>query len=90
MTDEFRPHGDPPGDGVECGRRPDGSPSHYALLYETRGEQLATVSRFLREGIDRGERCVYVRHDRSREELLTALRAAGIDVDAALDRKSVV
>ncbi|QSX00736.1 MEDS domain-containing protein [Haloterrigena alkaliphila] len=58
---------------------------HFALLYEDRDEQFAAVVPFIREGLERGERCVYVADDNTVDEVLEAMRARGIDVDAALE-----
>jgi PAS domain S-box-containing protein len=58
---------------------------HFALIYEDRAEQMATVVPFVRQGIERGERCMYIVDDDSRDELVAALRDGGVDVDAALD-----
>ncbi|QLD90087.1 MEDS domain-containing protein [Natronomonas salina] len=56
---------------------------HYALIYEDRRRQFDAVVPFVREGLERGERCIYVADDNTVDEVLDALRAGGIDVDAA-------
>ena len=58
---------------------------HYALVYTDQAEQFATALPFIEEGIERGERCIYVADDNSVEEVLEGMRAYGIDVDTALD-----
>ncbi|WP_226481435.1 MEDS domain-containing protein [Natrinema amylolyticum] len=59
--------------------------NHLALIYENSDERFAAVVPFIREGIERGERCLYIVDDGSRDEVLAALRDGGVDVDAALD-----
>ena len=58
---------------------------HIALIHETREEQFAAVVPYLREGLEGGERCLYVVEDTSREAVTEALRDGGVDVDAALE-----
>jgi len=56
---------------------------HIALLYESREEQLAAIVPFLRQGLVRGERCMCIVDEIEVAEILGALRAGGVDVDAA-------
>ncbi|WP_193570272.1 MEDS domain-containing protein [Halorussus rarus] len=58
---------------------------HFALVYDSREEQFAAAVPFIRQGLDRGERCVYIAYENSREDVLAAMRECGVDVDAALD-----
>ncbi|QRV13419.1 MEDS domain-containing protein [Haloterrigena salifodinae] len=58
---------------------------HFGLIYETRAERFAAVGPYVVQGLERGERCMYIRADSSREEVLDALQSGGIDVDAALE-----
>lgn len=72
---------------------PDGhdhTADHLALVYDGVDEQFATVVPFLRRGLERDERCVYVADDTSRDAVLAALRDGGIDVDDALDEDALV
>ncbi|WP_254537771.1 MEDS domain-containing protein [Halomarina litorea] len=64
---------------------PSGPTNHLALVFETPREQLAGVIPFVRAGLNRGERVMYVAHETPRDSLLTSFREAGIDVDAALE-----
>ncbi|WP_320443097.1 MEDS domain-containing protein [Halosolutus halophilus] len=57
---------------------------HFALIYDSREEQLAAAIPFIRQGLERGERCLYITHENSRDEIVAAMRAFDIDVDAAL------
>ena len=58
---------------------------HFALVYENRDDQFSAVIPFIREGLDWGERCLYIADENTRDVVLEAMRARGIDVDAALD-----
>lgn len=58
---------------------------HLALIYETQAEQFGTIIPFIRQGLRKGDRCLYIVHDNTRADVLAALRASDIDVDAAID-----
>ncbi|ARS89689.1 sensor histidine kinase [Natrarchaeobaculum aegyptiacum] len=47
---------------------------HIALFYRDRAERFATVTPFVRQGIERGERVMYVVDDMTDEEVLAELR----------------
>ncbi|WP_312908267.1 MEDS domain-containing protein [Natronosalvus caseinilyticus] len=57
---------------------------HFALIYENREDQFATAIPFVRQGLERGERVQYIADENSREVVLEAMNAHGIDVDSAL------
>ena len=65
------------------------SNDHLASIYETRDEQFAAIVPFIRNGIERNERCLYVADENSEAEVLKALREGGIDVDRACDRDAL-
>lgn len=54
---------------------------HVCTLYSTRDEQLAAAVAYIRGGLDRGERCLYVCCEHSPDEFRAGLKAAGIDVE---------
>ena len=58
---------------------------HLAVIYDDRDEQLAAVVPFMRQGLERGERCMYVVNEHSEAEMIAAMDAGDIDVDAALE-----
>lgn len=60
------------------------SHGHIAQIYESQEEQLAAAISFVRNGLDLGERCMYVGDNHSREEMLTVMQASGIDMDTRL------
>jgi hypothetical protein len=54
---------------------------HVCALYSTREEQLAAAVEYIRCGLGRGERCLYVVGEHTPDEFREGLRAAGIDVE---------
>ena len=61
------------------------SNDHLALIYETSAEQFAAAIPFVRQGLERDERCLYVADENSRSEVLAAMEDADVDVDAVLE-----
>jgi signal transduction histidine kinase len=57
---------------------------HCCLIYDETEEPLAAVAPFLRTGLERGEKCIYVADESPAEAILEALRGAGVDVEAAI------
>jgi hypothetical protein len=55
---------------------------HVCTLYSNRDEQLEAAVEYIRGGLARGERCLYVVCEHSPDEFRDGLRASGIDVDA--------
>jgi signal transduction histidine kinase len=53
---------------------------HVCLIYKNITEQMAAAVPFIRQGLARGERCVYIAADHAVEEVVQALAAAGVDV----------
>ncbi|RDI72435.1 MEDS domain-containing protein [Halopelagius longus] len=58
---------------------------HFAHVYETPEEKFAAAVPFVRHGLDRGERILYVVDESTEQEVKAVLREGGIDVDAAVD-----
>ncbi|MFC6824346.1 MEDS domain-containing protein [Halopelagius fulvigenes] len=58
---------------------------HFAHVYETPEEKFTAAVPFVRHGLDRGERILYVIDESTEREVKAALREGGIDVDAAVD-----
>jgi hypothetical protein len=63
--------------------------SHLCLIYETKEEQYRAVLPFIRAGLQRGEKCVYIRDESSEQEILKALYLVGVDVKEALESGSL-
>lgn len=55
---------------------------HVCTLYSTRDEQLAAAVQYIRAGLSRSERCLYVCCEHTPDEFREGLRNAGIDVAA--------
>lgn len=63
---------------------------HLCLIYETPEEQLAAAVSFIRIGLDRGERCIYILDESTPDAVLGAMRREGIDVDAAIQSGALI
>lgn len=59
---------------------------HLCLIYETQAEQFGAVIPFIRIGLERGEKCIYIADENDAESVLAAMRAEGVDVAAATQR----
>ena len=59
--------------------------AHLCLVYTTKAEQFAAVVPYLRLGLERGERCVYIVDENTADEVLRALKDDGVDADAAVE-----
>ena len=56
---------------------------HICAVYESPDEQLKVLAGYIKNGLDAGERCLYIVDDRSAADVLDALDATGIDVRSA-------
>jgi len=80
----FEPVGSRPGLGGPVGPVGDHDGNgHVAQLYERRAEKFAAAVPFVRRGLERGDRVMYVVDESTEAEVRAALRDAGIDVDDA-------
>jgi two-component system NarL family sensor kinase len=57
---------------------------HLCAIYESSEERFAVAIPFIRTGLDRGERCIYVADDDGEAVVREALAAEGIDVERAI------
>lgn len=55
---------------------------HLCLIYETQEEQFAVVVSFMKIGLERGEKCVYIVDDNTSEAVINEMKTSGIDVQA--------
>ena len=62
---------------------------HLCLMYSTQQEQFSATIPFLKIGLERGEKCVYIADTSATATVANALRTEGIDVDAAIRRGSL-
>jgi PAS domain S-box-containing protein len=63
---------------------------HICLIYETRAEQMASAIPFPKEGLSRGERCLYIADDSSVEAIAQELAAAEVNVDHERERGALM
>lgn len=63
---------------------------HICTLFSSREEQLSAAIEYIRGGLERGERCLYVCGEQSPDEFRAALRAAGVDVDREAQRGALL
>ena len=59
---------------------------HVCLIYENTAEQLAAAVPFIKEGLARGERCIYAADGPFVDEAVRTLVAAGVDVTHEFQR----
>jgi hypothetical protein len=63
---------------------------HLCLIYETQEEQFAAVVPFVKAGLERREKCLYIVDDNTASAVLEAIRAGGVKVDSALQSGALV
>ncbi len=56
---------------------------HFAIIYDNPEEQLNFVVPYLRRGLERGEKAVFIYDDNSPETVIEAMERHGVDVSAA-------
>ena len=59
---------------------------HLCVIYETREQQVAVAVPFLRIGLARGEKCLYVADENTVASILGAMRGQGLDIDTPLEK----
>jgi signal transduction histidine kinase len=67
-----------------------GPHDHQSLIYEGPEDRLGVAIPFVRIGLDRGEKCVYIADDGAEAALRDAMSAQGIDVERAIATGSLV
>lgn len=60
--------------------------THAALVYDSAAAQAAVFGPFVKHGLGKGERCLYIADDLTCEQVQSALVAAGVDVRAETER----
>jgi C4-dicarboxylate-specific signal transduction histidine kinase len=63
---------------------------HLCSLHDHVSEELAVAVHFLRTGLERGEKCIYVAGEGTGQQIRQALLDSGVDVAAAIRRKALV
>ena len=67
-----------------------GAHDHFCSIYESPQEHYAVAIPFIRIGLDRGEKCIYIADDGTVGDVRQAMQSEGIDVDRALASKALV
>lgn len=63
---------------------------HICCLYSDPTEQALVVARYLEQGLEKKERCIYMDDRQSADQVLRKLSDQGIDVDQHLSRRSLI
>src|SRR5690242_13381152 len=63
---------------------------HICTLYSSPEEQLKAAVEYIKSGLGRGERCLYVCGEHTPKQLRMALRLAGIDVKSQEQRGALI
>jgi PAS domain S-box-containing protein len=67
-----------------------GPHDHFCSIYESPEEHYAVAVPFMRIGLERGEKCIYIADDGAVEDAREAMQSEGIDVDRAIASKALV
>ena len=67
-----------------------GPHDHFCSIYESPQEHYAVAIPFIRIGLDRGEKCIYIADDGMVGEVREAMESEKIDVDAAIASNALV
>jgi|GEM_PF-3405274 len=57
---------------------------HLCLIYETVQEQLAAAVSFIRIGLERGEKCIYIVDENAASTVIDAMKREGIDAEESI------
>jgi signal transduction histidine kinase len=67
-----------------------GPHDHLCSIYESPEEHYAVAIPFIRVGLDRGEKCIYIADDGMVGDVREAMQSKGIDVDRAISSNALV
>src|SRR5687768_7233060 len=67
-----------------------GPGDHLCHIYEDAAEQAAVFVPFVKYGLARGERCLYIADDRSARHVTDALASAGVNVPREIARGALI
>src|SRR6267142_245215 len=67
-----------------------GPHDHFCSIYESPEEHYAVAIPFIRIGLDRGEKCIYIADDGTVGDVREAMQSDGIDVDRAIASNALV
>jgi signal transduction histidine kinase len=63
---------------------------HATFLYQSEPEHRSVITKFVRQGLERGEKVIYIADTHTPEAIANYLRSDRVDVDARLDRRQLV
>jgi signal transduction histidine kinase len=66
-----------------------GPHDHFCSIYESPEEHYAVAIPFMRMGLDRGEKCIYIADDGTLDNVRHAMQSEGIDVERAIESNSL-
>jgi PAS domain S-box-containing protein len=67
-----------------------GPHDHFCSIYDSPQEHYAVAIPFIRIGLDRGEKCIYIADDGTVGDVRQAMQSEGIDVERAIASKALV
>src|ERR1700754_4530113 len=67
-----------------------GPHDHFCSIYESPEEHYAVAIPFMKIGLDRGEKCIYIADDGTEGDVLEIMRTNGIDVEKATASNALV
>jgi PAS domain S-box-containing protein len=67
-----------------------GPHDHFCSIYESPQEHYAVAIPFIRIGLERGEKCIYIADDGAVEDVRQAMQSEGIDVEREISSKALV
>jgi len=67
-----------------------GPHDHFCSIYESPEEHYAVAIPFIRIGLDRGEKCIYIADDDTVGDVHQAMQSEGIDVNRAIESRALV
>lgn len=62
---------------------------HACMIYETKEEQLNLIVPFIKIGLERGEKCIYIVDDNTAQTIIRAMQEDGIDTESAIETGSL-
>jgi len=63
---------------------------HLCMIYENQAEQFRAAIPFIRFGLERGERCIYVCDENTADQIKEAMKQDGIEVERQIKRGALV
>src|SRR5258706_11877867 len=66
------------------------APAHLCSIYESADEHFSVAVPFIRIGLERGEKCVYIADDGAEALVRDAMHAGGIDVERAIATECLI